>query len=85
LILLQIEIPWRKTMRDDDHHLLLDQDEEIQVQADQTIHDVLKEMEEVLETSQSKGDKRGYFAAIYQAETVHVHNGIEQNDFRVPT
>ncbi len=34
--------------------------------------------------AQTKGDKRGYFAAIYQAETVHVRKGINQGRFSRP-
>lgn len=54
------------------------------VTPDESIQDVLKEMQTVLATTQSKEDKRGYFAAIYQAETVHVRDAIDQGRFARP-
>ena len=67
-----------------DYHGQLDQGIDVQVKTEQTIHDILREMEAVLSKTQSKGDKRGYFLAIYQAETVHVRNGISQGRFLRP-
>lgn len=67
-----------------DNQNVPDPEHDAPAKPEESIHDVLKEMEAVLEKTQSKCDKRGYFAAIYQAETVHVRDGIDQGRFDRP-
>ena len=71
-------------MNNTENQTLPNQEQNISNHPQESIHDVLKEMEAVLQTTQSKSDKRGYFAAIYQAETVHVRDAIDQDRFVRP-